>query len=136
MTDGHRAMATVGKGFVAPDSVNHGALEFVRGIVHTNSAEGLADRIRRTMAGVFHHVSQGHLDRYLDEISFRWGQRAEVGAGSRRTRSGRVVARRLYKRIPPIWQMATLLQTAAGRQLRKTRQGGIRILFAEPLFGR
>jgi hypothetical protein len=79
MTDGHRAMATVGKGFVAHDSVNHGALEFVRGIVHTNSAEGFADRIRRTVAGVFHHVSQDHLDHYLDEISFRWRVAAHPG---------------------------------------------------------
>jgi hypothetical protein len=42
-----------------------------RVFVHVNSAEGFSDRVRRTVVGVFHHISPDHANLYLNEIGFR-----------------------------------------------------------------
>lgn len=113
---------------VAHDTVTHSQQEYVRGIVHSNSAEGFNDRVRRTVVGVFHHISQKHVDSYLDETSFRWSQRVCIGLANRRTRKGRIVARKQWSRVLPAWQMMNLMEGAVGRQLRSTPDGGLRVL--------
>jgi transposase-like protein len=59
-------------------AVKHSAGEFVRkdaggaGVdAHTNTAEAVHAEIRRAVIGVWPWISQKHLDRYLDEISWR-----------------------------------------------------------------
>ncbi|RUQ66614.1 hypothetical protein EJ913_21995 [Azospirillum doebereinerae] len=47
----------MGSAFGAHDTVRHSQREYVRGSVHANSAEGFNDRVRRTIAGVFHHIT-------------------------------------------------------------------------------
>ena len=47
----------------------------MRGDVHTNSIEGMWSLFKRGVVGSFHHVSQKHLDRYLDEFEFRFNNR-------------------------------------------------------------
>lgn len=135
MSDGHASFADAGRGFAKHDAVAHSALELVRGIVHVNSAEGFNDRVRRTVVGVFHHVSPKHVQRYLDEIGFRWRQRSFRGMANRTTRSGRQVARKLWDRNPAALQMRELLRGAVGRQLRRTPDGSLRILSDRALFG-
>ena len=53
------------------DSVNHGASEFVRGDVTTNSIESFFAVFKRGVYGTFHHVSPKHMHRYVDEFAFR-----------------------------------------------------------------
>jgi hypothetical protein len=55
--------------------VNHGNDEYVRGDVHTNTVEGVFSLFKRSIVGAFHQVSVKHLDRYLDEFSFRFDNR-------------------------------------------------------------
>jgi transposase-like protein len=57
------------------DSVNHGAHEYVRGIVHTNSIEGFWSQLKRSINGTFHHVSRKHLQKYVNEFSYRYNRR-------------------------------------------------------------
>lgn len=38
---------------------------------HTNTAEAIHANLRRAVMGVWHWVSQKHLDRYLDEVTWR-----------------------------------------------------------------
>jgi transposase-like protein len=57
------------------ETVNHGKDEYVRGDVHTNSAEGVFSLFKRSLVGAYHQVSVKHLDRYLDEFSFRFDNR-------------------------------------------------------------
>jgi transposase-like protein len=57
------------------ETVNHGKDEYVRGDVHTNTAEGVFSLFKRSLVGAFHQVSVKHLDRYLDEFSFRFDNR-------------------------------------------------------------
>jgi transposase-like protein len=54
---------------------NHGSGEYVRGNVHTNTAEGFISLLKRGIVGTFHHVGKGHLGRYVSEFEFRYNIR-------------------------------------------------------------
>ncbi len=112
----------------AHDTVTHKQKEFVRGIVHANTAEAFNDRIRRAVVGVFHHVSPKHVESYFDEAAFRASQRVCIGYANRRTRKGKIVSRPDWRRVHPSSQMANLMAGAVGRQLRSTPEGGLRVL--------
>ncbi len=56
-------------------TVNHGAGEYVNGDAHTNTAEGFFSILKRGINGVYHHVSEQHLERYLVEFGFRYDNR-------------------------------------------------------------
>jgi transposase-like protein len=53
------------------DAVNHSAGEYVRDNVTTNGIESVFAVLKRGLIGVYHHASQKHLGRYVDEFSFR-----------------------------------------------------------------
>jgi len=60
-------------------SVNHSINEYVRGDIHTNTIESYFAIMKRGITGVYHHVSEQHLKRYLAEFDFRYNQRAPLG---------------------------------------------------------
>lgn len=60
-------------------TVMHSAKEYVRGPVHTNTVEGYFSILKRGINGVYHHVSQQHLKRYLAEFDFRYSNRMALG---------------------------------------------------------
>ena len=53
------------------ETVNHSAKELVWGEVHTNSIENVGALFKRSMHGTWHHVSEKHLNRYVNEDAFR-----------------------------------------------------------------
>ena len=55
--------------------VNHTRGEYVRGIVHTNTIESAFGLFKRGIVGQFHKVSIKHLQRYLDEFTYRFNRR-------------------------------------------------------------
>jgi hypothetical protein len=60
-------------------SVNHSAGEYVRDTFwHTNTVENYFSILKRGIVGVFHHVSQQHLSRYVAEFDFRYNSRNVV----------------------------------------------------------
>jgi hypothetical protein len=61
----------------APSST--GADEYVRGHIHTNTVEGYFSIIKRGVYGVYQHVSEAHLHRYLAEFDFRYSHRERLG---------------------------------------------------------
>jgi transposase-like protein len=63
-------------------SVNHGAGEYVRGEVHTNTIEGAFGHFKRSIVGVYHKTSPKHIDRYLNMFAWRWNSR-DMGEGQR-----------------------------------------------------
>jgi hypothetical protein len=71
----------IGKTFASHRTVNHAASEYVRGDAHTNTAEGYFLIFKRGIYGVYHHVSQEHLKRYLCEFDFRYNYRIALGCG-------------------------------------------------------
>jgi transposase-like protein len=64
------------------DQVNHTANEYVRyenGLcITTNGIEGFFANLKRGINGVYHHVGQQHLHRYLSEFDFRYNTRKET----------------------------------------------------------
>ena len=135
MSDEWKSFISIGEAFAAHDTIRHSEREYARGFVHANSAESFNDRVRRTIAGVFHHISPEHADLNFNEVGFRWSQRVRTGNALRRTRKGREVVKPLWSRITPALQLAAVFRSAVGRQLRRTPQGGIRIQCAVAVFG-
>jgi transposase-like protein len=52
-------------------AVNHSAKEYVNGMAHTNGLESVWALLKRGFHGTFHHFTTKHLQRYVDEFSFR-----------------------------------------------------------------
>lgn len=59
-------------------TVNHIALEYARGKVHTNGIENFWSLFKRGLIGSFHKVSSKHLPRYLNEFTYRFNNRRDV----------------------------------------------------------
>lgn len=55
--------------------VNHNEGEYVRGAFHTNTIEGFWAQLKRTIKGTHIHVSPEHLQKYVDEVAFRYMER-------------------------------------------------------------
>lgn len=58
-------------------TVNHSALEFVRGRTHTNTIEGFWSQLKRSIDGTYHAVSPKYLQGYVNEFVFRYNLRTE-----------------------------------------------------------
>ena len=58
------------------ETVRHSAKEYVRGEVHTNSIENVWSLLHRSITGSYHKLSAKHLPAYLDEIEWRFNNRA------------------------------------------------------------
>jgi len=56
-------------------AVKHGKGTYVRGIVHTNSIESFWALFKRQYHGTHHSMSKKHVQRYIDEIVFRFNNR-------------------------------------------------------------
>src|SRR6266566_8376772 len=79
MTDEAQWYVRVGDEFARHESVNHWQKEYVRGDVYTNTAENYFSILKRGIYGVYQHVSEAHLHRYLVEFDFRYSNRAGLG---------------------------------------------------------
>ncbi|HVC58818.1 MAG TPA: IS1595 family transposase [Acetobacteraceae bacterium] len=69
--------------FAKHETVNHAKKEYARGkgddLVTTNWAEGFFGVFKRGMTGVYQHCGEQHLQRYLDEFTFRYNNRSKLG---------------------------------------------------------
>jgi transposase-like protein len=82
MTDSGTVAAVLGLPFRVRgrhQTVNHSQDEYVRGDVYTNTVEGYFSILKRGLYGVYQHVSQAHLQRYLTEFDFRYSNRSALG---------------------------------------------------------
>ena len=70
-TDDHGGYKDMDSAGFKHDSVNHSAGEYVRGEVSTNGIESVWAVMKRGINGIYHQVSAKHLDRYVDEFTFR-----------------------------------------------------------------
>lgn len=80
-TDESPLYPRVGEEFAMHEKVLHSAKEYARGDVTTNSVEGFFGIFERGIVGVYQHCSEKHLQRYLDEFSFRYSNRVRLGVG-------------------------------------------------------
>ena len=78
------------------DTVTHSAGEYVKGDASTNGMEGFWSLFKRGYHGTFHHLSEKHLDRYVQEFT----------------------GRNNIRDLDTIDQMAALVRGMVGRRLR------------------
>jgi transposase-like protein len=79
VTDEHPVYTGIGWNFTSHHTVNHSAKEYVRGAIYTNTVEGYFSILKRGIYGVYQHVSEAHLQRYLCEFDFRYSNRERLG---------------------------------------------------------
>lgn len=107
MTDEAAAFGQLGWNFASHQSVNHSKDEYVRRegerIITTNGVEGFFSILKRGIYGVYQHVSEAHLQRYLAEFDFRYSNREKLGvndvARASRALTGAKGRRLTYERV-------------------------------------
>jgi transposase-like protein len=98
MTDESRMYTYIGHNFASHWTVNHTEKQYVRywnevtdtlrpdgkpivetTVIATNTVEGYFSILKRGIYGVYQHVSEAHLKRYLCEFDFRYNNRIALG---------------------------------------------------------
>lgn len=80
MTDESNVYTAIGATFKGGyQTVNHSVKEYVRDEAYTNTVEGFFSILKRGIYGVYQHVSEAHLKRYLCEFDFRYSYRIKTG---------------------------------------------------------
>jgi transposase-like protein len=74
-TDAWRSYRGIGDENTVHEYVDHSADEWVRGKVHTQTAESAWSLFDRSIIGAYHKLSAKHLPAYLDEFAFRFNNR-------------------------------------------------------------
>ena len=74
-TDDLKSYIGIGDDETRHETVNHSAEEWVLGDVHTNSIEGVWSLFKRSIVGSFRKMSVKHMDRYLEELEWRFNNR-------------------------------------------------------------
>jgi len=108
MTDEANHYKRLGKQYLSHQTVDHGAKEFGRGDVSTNTVEGFYSIFKRGMKGVYQHCGEQHLHRYLAEFDFRYSNRIALKVDDTE-RARRAVAGAVGKRL-------MYVQPGGGRQ--------------------
>jgi len=114
MTDESNIYAGIGWNFAEHGTVMHSAKEFVRGDIHTNTVEGYFSILKRGITGVYQHVSEAHLRRYLVEFDFRYNNRVALGVNDE-MRTERALLGVKGKRLT--------YQTTGGKRAAEARAG-------------
>jgi len=74
MSDEWWAYRKLGENYVH-QFVNHGRKQYADGLVHTNTIEGFWGYFKRGIRGVYQYVSRKHMQKYVDEFTFRYNTR-------------------------------------------------------------
>lgn len=80
MTDAFPAYRGLHREFRGHGVVDHSKGEYRRGEAHTQTVEGYFSLLKRGINGVYHHVGEQHLHRYLSEFDFRYNRRKATDA--------------------------------------------------------
>jgi transposase-like protein len=76
MTDEMHSYKGIGNEYLGGHhTVKHGAKEYARGVVNTNTAESSFALVKRGIVGTYHNVSKDYLHRYLWQFDFVWNTR-------------------------------------------------------------
>jgi transposase-like protein len=74
ITDEHHAYRNIHKDYMH-GTVNHSLKIYVAGDAHTNTIENFWSILKRGLYGIYHQVSEKHLERYLNEFAARFNAR-------------------------------------------------------------
>ena len=81
MSDGSTSYIGFGKTMASHRSVIQSQNEYANPETgaHANTAEAVISQMARALVGVYHDLGRKHLQRYLDEIIWRWNDRDPAG---------------------------------------------------------
>ncbi|UWR28151.1 IS1595 family transposase [Sulfitobacter sp. S223] len=131
MTDGSTSYPGMRKTMASHHRVIHSNDEYANPETgaHVNTAESVISQVQRALVGVYHNLGRQHLQRYLDEIVWRWNHREQVRDVVKQwtTKAGvdREKSTTIWKPIPVLDQMRVLLQGAVGKQMRRSKEYGL-----------
>jgi len=74
-TDEFKSYAGLDLEFAGHKTVCHSKREYVRGRIYTNTVENYFSILKRGLVGVYQHVGEKHLRRYIGEFDFRYNNR-------------------------------------------------------------
>lgn len=131
MTDGLPVYTGIGETTAEHHQVIHSKKEYANPETgaHVNTAEAVISNVQRALVGVYHNLGRKHLQRYLDEIIWRWNHREPEREIVKQwtTKDGEEQEKRItiWKPVPVVPQMRLLLQGAVGKQMRRSPNYGI-----------
>ena len=127
MTDGSNCYNFIPSAFPVHHRVIHSKKQFAIPATgaHVNTAEAFGAFIERARVGVYHRITGYHTQRYLDELTWRWNRREPVEQ-TRTDSKGRVSKHIRWKPLPVVQMMRFLLNSAHGRQMRRSDNYGLR----------
>lgn len=76
-TDEAATYDVIGRRFQSHHRIRHRAKVYVEGDVHTQTIEGFFSLLKNGIRGVYHSVSEKHLQSYVDEYVFRYNHRKD-----------------------------------------------------------
>lgn len=79
--------------------VNHGAKQYVNGMAHTNNMECFWSHLKRGINGIYHWVSEEHLQSYANEFTLRFNTRHDTTNQRFDLILGNVIGRLTYKQL-------------------------------------
>jgi len=131
ITDKNSSYRKIGASFASHFTVQHNKREYAnrKTSAHINTVEAVNAVVQRALIGVYHRLGQKHLQRYLNEILWRWNHRVpETKVRKRKSCSGSRSSKTtaVWKPIPVVDQMRGLLCDAVGREMRRTPAWGLR----------
>lgn len=95
-TDELKSYDALGEKGYRHQRIPHAEKVYVMGNVHTKTIEGFWSLLKWGISGVYHSVSEKHLQRYLNEYAFRYNHRDDdrplfetVGERAKKVRAGR-----------------------------------------------
>lgn len=131
VTDKNPSYGKIGASFASHHTIQHSKRQYAntKTGAHINTVEAVNAVVQRALIGVYHRLGRKHLQRYLDEMIWRWNHRTpESKVRKRKSSSGISTAETttVWKPIPVTDQMRGLLCGAVGRQMRRTPSWGLR----------
>lgn len=79
ITDLSASYTKANRYYLAHETTDHAKKEYVReGIIHTNSIEGVFSMFDRMVIGTYHYLSPKHMQKYANELSFRFNTRTST----------------------------------------------------------
>jgi transposase-like protein len=88
-TDEGSGYSQLKKLYKSHKTVTHSNGEYVNGIIHCNGVENFWSIFKRGINGIYHQVSEKHMDKYCNEYAFRFNYRKDEN----RVKFGRALSR-------------------------------------------
>ena len=77
MTDEYKSYRKIDLAY-KHDYIAHSEFQYVKDDCHTNTIKGFFSLLKRTLLGIYHFVSPKHIERYLNESTFRYNTMHET----------------------------------------------------------